>query len=153
MQGPAHFQAPLLRWHLLPQASICFLDGLLLPASCFLWPFRFILHFVSLVIVLEMNLIIWLLNPEPFNTALLCKFSKTCLSSLIASFLLGLDCGCPVPTKFSCNSLFTCAQYLFASQAGHQPFPRPFLLIPFKILLIFQVQVQMDPWIQFFKAF
>lgn len=46
---------------MLPWASIC-LDGLL--ASHPLQPFHFILHSVSLVIVLEMDLIIWLPNPD-----------------------------------------------------------------------------------------
>lgn len=93
-------------------ASNSFLHSL--PASCLLQPFHLIFHFVFLVIILEMKLIIWLSNPDPFKTAPLYKFFITCLSSMIASSLLGLDCGCPVTTKLSYNVLFMCALYLFA---------------------------------------
>lgn len=105
-------------------ASICFLHSL--PASDPLQPFHLIFHFVFLVIVLEMNLIIWLSNPGSFKTAPLCKFSITCLSFIIASSLLGRDCGCPVPTKLSYHFLFMCVLYLFALKTVPLPLPPPF---------------------------
>lgn len=112
---------------------LCFFG--LPSASCivFLLPVSYnpsISSFTSffLVIVLEMNLIIWLSNPDPFKTAPLCKFSITCLSSIIASSLLGLDCECPVPTKLSYNFLFICVLYLFALKTVPLPLPPPFLI-------------------------
>lgn len=111
-------------WCYASWASICFLHSL--PASCLLQPFHLIFHFVLLVIVLEVKLIIWLSNPDPFKTAPLCKFSITCLSSIIASSQLGLDCGFPVPTKLSYNFLFMCVLYLFALKTVPLPLPPPF---------------------------
>lgn len=126
-------------------ASICLLNGLL--ASHPLQLFHFIFHSVSLVIVLEKDLIIWLPNPD--RTLQHCSTVQILYNvSVLHYCLLPTWCGLWVPYahKNPHAILCSCVLSTFLLERifpchSHHTFP----LLPFKVLLIFQVQVQMEP--------